>query len=225
MNDLPLRTWNGLVIPARGAYHLDAEHMRVGFSVTHMMVASVRGEFTQASAHAWIAEDPLQSQVAAQIQVASLDTDNAERDGHLRSADFFDADSYPVVSFRSTGITWQPQADPIFSWARLKGHHPDRATAVPASATAPSTRLQLHGDLTIRGTTRPVTLDAEFGGARRDPYGRDIWGFSASAQVDREEFGLVWNMALETGGVLVGRSVRLELAGEFIRSDGVTGRG
>ncbi|GAB2471441.1 YceI family protein [Xylanimonas ulmi] len=223
MTDLPLRTWNDLVIPAPGPYHLDAEHMRLGFNATHMMVSTVRGEFTQGAAQVWIADDPLESSASATLESASIDTDNAERDGHLKSGDFLDAANHPTITFRSTGMTWQPQADPIFSWARLKGHVPGRAS-VPAAATRPTPRFQLHGDLTIRVTTLPVTLDVEYGGARRDLYGRDIWGFSATAQIDREAYGLLWNVALEAGGVLVAKTVRLELSGEFIRSDGVTTR-
>ncbi|QAY63699.1 polyisoprenoid-binding protein [Xylanimonas allomyrinae] len=223
MTDLPLRTWNDLVIPAPGPYHLDTEHMRLGFNATHMMVSTVRGEFTRASAQVWVDEDPLESWASATIQSASIDTDNAERDGHLRSGDFLDADTHPTIGFRSTGLTWQTQPDPIFSWARLKGHAQGR-TAAPDAATRPPSRFQLHGDLTIRSTTLPVTLDVEYGGARRDLYGRDIWGFSATTAIDREAYGLLWNVALEAGGVLVAKTVRLELAGEFIRSDGVTAR-
>ncbi|ACZ32039.1 YceI family protein [Xylanimonas cellulosilytica DSM 15894] len=223
MTDLPVRTWNDLVVPAPGPYHLDTEHMRLGFQATHMMVSAVRGEFTEGSANVWVAEDPLESWASATLAAASIDTDNAERDGHLRSADFLDAANFPAISFRSTGISWQPQPDPIFSWARLKGRSTGSA-GVPAAATAAVTRFELHGDLTIRDVTRPVTLDVEYGGARRDLFGRDIFGFSATTHVDREEYGLLWNVALEAGGVLVAKTVRLELAGEFIRSDGITTR-
>lgn len=222
MTDLPLRTWNDLVIPTPGAYHLDTEHMRLGFTATHMMVSAVRGEFTAGSAQVWVGEDPLDSWAAATLDSASIDTANGDRDGHLRSADFLDADAYPTIEFRSTGITWQPQPDPIFSWARLKGHTP--GAAMPRVAASPVPRFALHGELTIRDTTGPVTLDVEYGGARRDLFGRDIWGFSATTQIQREDYGLLWNVALEAGGVLVAKTVRLELAGEFIRSDGVTTR-
>ncbi|WP_425955940.1 YceI family protein [Xylanimonas sp. McL0601] len=224
MTDLPLRTWNDLVIPTPGAYHLDVEHMRLGFNVTHMMVSAVQGELTAGAAQVWIAEDPLESWAAATLESASIDTGNAERDAHLRSADFLDAANHPTIDFRSTGVTWQTQPDPILTWARLKGHARGRA-ALPAAATRTVPKLELHGELTIRGTTLPVTLAVEYGGARRDVFGRDIWGFSATTQIDREAYGLLWNMALEAGGVLVARTVRLELAGEFIRSDGVTTRG
>ncbi|MCL1870011.1 MAG: YceI family protein [Promicromonosporaceae bacterium] len=223
MTDLPLRTWNDLVIPSPGAYHLDTEHMRLGFNATHMMVSAVKGEFRAGAANVWVAENPLESWATARLESASIDTDNGDRDGHLRSPDFLDAETWPTIDFRSTGLTWEtPQADPIFSWARLKGHAPGRA-AVAEVKTAP--RFQLHGDLTIRGVTHPVTLDVEYGGARRDVFGRDIFGFAASAQINREDYGLLWNVALEAGGVLVAKTVRLELAGEMMRSDGITSRG
>ncbi|MGC5167072.1 YceI family protein [Luteimicrobium sp. DT211] len=222
MTDLPLRTWNGLDIPAPGAYHLDTEHMRLGFNATHMMISAVRGEFRSGGANVYIADDPMESWATAHLESASIDTDNSERDGHLRSADFLDADDHPTIDFRSTGITWRSaEPDPILSWARLRRHDPDRATP-PEPKTLP--RFQLFGDLTIRGTTRPVLLEVEYGGARRDLYGRDLFGFSATTQINREDFGLLWNVALEAGGVLVAKTVRLELAGEFIRSDGVTQR-
>jgi polyisoprenoid-binding protein YceI len=223
MTDLPLRTWNDLVIPAAGAYHLDTEHMRLGFNATHMMISAVRGEFRAGSAEVRVAQDPLESWAVASLESGSIDTDNAERDAHLRSADFLDADAYPTIDFRSTAITWpSAEPDPMFSWARLKRHAPDRAP-LPEVRTAP--RFHLHGDLSIRGRVRPVTFDVEYGGARRDVFGRDIFGFSASAQINREDFGLLWNVVLEAGGVLVAKTVRLELAGEFIRSDGITTRG
>ncbi|HWK93762.1 MAG TPA: YceI family protein [Luteimicrobium sp.] len=223
MTDLPLRTWNDLVIPAPGAYHLDTEHMRLGFNATHMMISAVRGEFRSGRAGVVIGADPLESTATASLDAASIDTDNPERDGHLRSGDFLDADAHPTIDFRSTGIAWPSvQPDPMLSWARLRRHDPDRA-ALPTVRTVP--RFQLFGDLTIRGTTRPVMLDVEYGGARRDVYGRDIFGFSASTQINREDYGLLWNVVLEAGGVLVAKTVRLELAGEFIRSDGITTRG
>jgi len=217
MTDLPVRTWNDLVVPTAGTYVLDTAHKRLGFQATHMMVSAVRGEFEEGTATIEIAEDPLATTVVAQIRADSLSTLNPERDAHLRSPDFLDVENHPTIDFRSTGLTWETnQPDPIFTWARLKG----RTATVPEQATRPSTRFQLHGELTIRGVTRPLTLHAEFGGARRDPYGQDIVGFSATAQFDREDFGLVWNVMLEAGGVLVARTVRIELSGEAIRQGG-----
>jgi polyisoprenoid-binding protein YceI len=212
----PTRTWNDLVIPTAGAYQLDEAHKRIGFLAMHMMVSPVRGEFATGSATIEVAEDPLRSSVTATIDAASINTLNPDRDTHLKSPDFLDVENHPTLEFRSTGIEWRTQSDPIFSWAALKGLSPGRsANLKPAART--SAKFLLHGDLTIRGITHPIALDAEFGGAGRDPYGRDIFGFSATADFEREKYGLLWNVALEAGGVLVAKTVRIELAGEAIR--------
>ncbi|WP_418275835.1 YceI family protein [Isoptericola jiangsuensis] len=217
MTDAPTRTWNDLVIPAPGSYELDQSHKRIGFLAMHMMVSPVRGEFGTGSATVHVAEDPLDSWVTATIATDSITTHHEDRDTHLRSADFLDVENHPTIEFRSTGIDWQPRPDPIFSWAALKGRNPGRADTV-GHAPATSTRFVLHGNLTIRGITRPIALDAEFGGAGADPFGQDIFGFSATAEFEREAFGLLWNVALEAGGVLVAKKVRIELAGEAIRT-------
>ncbi len=182
------REYQGLVIPAPGTYVLDQAHKRVGFVARHLMVSKVRGEFTDATATIVVADNPLQSSVTATIQAASISTGQADRDNHLRNADFLEADEYPTLEFRSTGIT---------------SHSGNEFT--------------LAGELTIRGVTRPVELAVEFEGAGRSPYGFDVFGFSASTEIDREDFGLTWNVALETGGVLVGRKVKIEIEGEAIR--------
>ncbi len=213
----PTRTWNDLVIPAAGTYVLDDGHKRLGFLAMHMMVSPVRGEFADGTAVIHVAEDPLQSSVSATLQTASITTHNPDRDTHLRSADFLEIDRYPTIEFRSTGIEWRTAEDPIFSWARLKGRTPGRTTAIGAAALQTTAKFVLHGELTIRGITHPIALDAEFGGAGRDPFGNDIFGFHATADFEREKYGLVWNVALETGGVLVAKTVRIELAGEAIR--------
>ncbi|GAA4731155.1 YceI family protein [Isoptericola chiayiensis] len=217
MTDAPTRTWNDLVIPAAGTYQLDEAHQRIGFLAMHMMVSPVRGEFATGSATIHVAEDPLASSVSASIGADSITTHHADRDTHLRSPDFLDVENHPTLEFRSTGIEWQPRPDPIFSWAALKGRAPDRTSGLGPAALATTSRFVLHGNLTIRGITRPVALDAEFGGAGTDPYGRHIFGFSAEAEIEREDFGLLWNVALEAGGVLVAKKVRIELAGEAIR--------
>jgi polyisoprenoid-binding protein YceI len=211
------RTWEGLTIPAPGSYLLDEAHKRVGFLARHMMVSPVRGEFAEATAQIVVTEDPLQSWVSASIQAASVTTGNPERDAHLSSADFLDVASYPTLEYRSTGITWQGNEDPIFYWARLRSNRVARRDSLPPQVTRAAGRFLLTGGLTVKGVTRPVDLQVEFGGARRDPYGRDIFGFSATAEIDREDFGLLWNVVLESGGVLVGKNVRIELAGEAIR--------
>ncbi|WP_369824597.1 YceI family protein [Cellulosimicrobium sp. CUA-896] len=165
--------------------------------------------------------DPLASAVTATIEAASLTTHHPDRDVHLHSADFLDVEHHPTLEFRSTGVRWQgAQDDAILAWARLRNRSPERATvAAGRVASAEPGRFVVSGLLTIRGVTRPVALRMQYGGARRDPYGRDIFGFHATAEIDREDYGLVWNVLLETGGVLVGKKVQLEIAGEAIHQD------
>ncbi len=182
------RTWDGLVIPAAGTYELDQAHKRVGFVARHMMVSKVRGEFADATATITVAEDPLASSVVATMQADSIITGQKDRDAHLRSGDFLEAEKYPALTFRST---------------RVKSHS--------------GNEFVLEGELTIKDVTRPVELQVEFEGAGRSPYGFDVFGFSASTEIDREEFGLTWNVALETGGVMVGKKVKIEIEGEAIR--------
>ncbi|HEY8533784.1 MAG TPA: YceI family protein [Micromonospora sp.] len=182
------REWNGLIIPTAGTYELDPAHKRVGFVARHMMVSKVRGEFTDATATITVAEDPLQSSVTATIQAASITTSHADRDAHLKGGDFLDVEKYPTLTFRSTGIK-----------------------------SYSGNTFVLAGELTIKDVTRPVELNVEFEGAGRSPFGADIFGFSATTEIDREEFGLTWNVALETGGVLVGKKITIEIEGEAIR--------
>lgn len=182
------RTWEGLTIPAAGTYVLDQAHKRVGFVARHMMVSKVRGQFAEATATIAIADNPLESSVTATIQAPSIETGQADRDAHLRSGDFLDIETHPTLEFRSTGV---------------KSHR--------------GNEFILTGDLTIRGVTRPVELDVEFEGAGRSLYGQEIFGFTATTEIDREDFGLTWNVALETGGVLVGKKVKIEIEGEAIR--------
>ncbi|BCB80555.1 YceI family protein [Phytohabitans flavus] len=182
------REFEGLTIPAPGTYQLDAAHKVVGFSARHMMVAKVRGTFTEATATITVAEDPLESAVTATIQAASISTGQNDRDNHLRSGDFLETEKYPTLEFASTGV---------------KSHS--------------GNEFVLAGDLTIKGVTRSVDLKVEFEGVGRSPYGFDIFGFSASTEIDREDFGLTWNVALETGGVMVGKKVKIEIEGEAIR--------
>lgn len=219
MADRPIREWNGMSIPDPGVYILDEAHKRLGFLAQHMMVSPVRGEFATGAATIVIGEDPLQTTISATIQSASLNTHNPDRDVHLKSADFLDVETYPTLEFRSTGVKWQGGNDAIFQWARLRQNKLGRrvpAVDVPEAAARAAGRFVVTGDLTVKDVTQHVDLQVEFGGARRDPYGRDIFGFSASAEIDRESYGLVWNVVLETGGVLVGKKVRIELAGEAI---------
>ncbi|RZU72487.1 polyisoprenoid-binding protein YceI [Micromonospora kangleipakensis] len=182
------RDWEGLTIPAAGTYLLDAAHKRVGFVARHMMVSKVRGEFADATATITIAEDPMESSVTATIQAASIHTAMADRDAHLRSGDFLDVEKFPTLEFRSTGVKSRNGNEFI-----------------------------LAGELTIKDVTRPVELEVEFEGVGRSPFGQDIFGFSASTEIDREAFGLTWNVALETGGVLVGKKIKIEIEGEAVR--------
>jgi polyisoprenoid-binding protein YceI len=183
------RVWNGLTIPTAGSYDLDPAHKLVGFTARHMMVAKVRGHFDEASATITVGENPLESSVTATIKTASITTGVADRDTHLRSPDFLKTDEFPTIEFQSLGGVKEVNGN----------------------------EFVLPGELTIRGVTRNVDLKVEFEGAGRNPYGMDIFGFSAHTEIDREDFGLTWNVSLETGGVLVGKKVRIELEGEAVR--------
>jgi polyisoprenoid-binding protein YceI len=207
-----------MTIPSAGVYTLDQAHKRVGFLARHMMVSPVRGEFQEATAQIVVGEDPLASSVTAIIQTGSLTTHNPDRDTHLRSPDFLDVERFPTMRYRSTGMSWKGADDPIFLWARLRNNKLNRRPTGPEPAPGP-VRFTLHGELTVRDVTRQVDLQVEWGGVRRDPYGKDIFGFSASAVIEREDYGLLWNVALESGGVLVGKTVHIEIAGEALRAD------
>lgn len=183
-----VRTVDGFEVPAAGTYALDVAHSSVSFSVRHLMVSKTRGRFTDFSGTVVIAEDPLDSSVEVEIQVASVDTRDETRDGHLQSADFFGAEAYPVITYRSTRVT-------------------------PASKGT----WRVEGDLTVHGTTVAVPLEVSFEGGARDPWGGARIGFSASTEVDRAAFGLTWNQALETGGVLVGKQVQIDIEAEAVQ--------
>ena len=182
------RPFEGLQIPVAGTYALDAAHKRVGFVVRHLMVSKVRGQFAEATATITVGEDPLQSAVTASINTASIETGQVDRDNHLRSGDFFESEKYPTIEFRSTGI---------------KSHS--------------GAEFVLDGELTIKGTTKPVELVVEFEGATPSPYGQGVFGFTAHTEIDREDWGLTWNMALESGGVMVSKKIKIEIEGEAIR--------
>ena len=182
------REFQGLQIPTAGTYVLDAAHKRVGFVVRHLMVSKVRGNFGEATATITVGEDPLQSSVTASITTASVFTGQPDRDNHLRTGDFFEAEKYPTIEFKST---------------RIKSHD--------------ANEFLLDGELTIKGITKPVELLVEFEGAGRSPYGQDVFGFSATTEIDREDWGLTYNVALESGGVMIGKKVKIEIEGEAIR--------
>jgi polyisoprenoid-binding protein YceI len=182
------RTFNGIEVPEPGVYVFDPAHTVVGAVARHLMVTKVRGHFTKVTGSVTIAEDPLQSSVEVYIDAASIDTGQEQRDGHLRSPDFLDVETYPQLTFKSTGIVKQDGSD-----------------------------LVVAGDLTIRGVTRPIELPVEFLGVSTSPWGTEVMGFSAAIELDREDFGMTWNQALETGGVLVSKKLKVELEVEAIR--------
>jgi len=178
------RTVDSREVPVAGTYAIDASHTEVGFSVRHLMVSKTKGRFGDVSGTVTIAEDPAQSAVEVQIDVASIDTRDAGRDEHLRSADFFDVEAHPTITYRSTSV--RPEGR---DW-------------------------HVEGELTVRGVTLSVPLTVTFEGAATSPWGTTAIGFTARADLDREAFGLTWNQALETGGVLVGKQVRIDIEAE-----------
>jgi polyisoprenoid-binding protein YceI len=183
----------GLV--ATPTWQLDPTHSSVEFSVKHMMMTTVRGRFKELSATLTGDRDhPEAAGVEATIQVSSIDTGVGDRDAHLRSPDFFDADRFPQITFRS---------------ARIEGTAPRKE----------GDRFRVVGDLTIRDTTMQVSLDCEYEGRGTDPWGKTRAGFTFSAELDRQEWGLRWNQVLETGGVLVANKVRIEGEVQFIRDE------
>jgi len=185
-----LRTFQNLEVPPAGTYQIDPAHSVVEFQVRHLGLAKVRGRFNTFSGTIEIADDPAESQVEVTIDAASIDTRDEQRDAHLRSPDFLDVDEHPTLEFHSTTV-------------RLDGEDP-----------------RVEGLLMVRGVTRPVTLDVEFEGATVDPWGHERIGVSATTDVNREDFGLTWNQALETGGWLVGKSIRIDLSVEAILKKG-----
>ncbi|MFG6504196.1 YceI family protein [Microbacterium sp. P05] len=164
-----------------GTWVLDPAHSEVTFSVRHMMISKVRGTFGLKSATLIAPENPLDTKVEASVDVSSIDTKDEGRDTHLRSAEFFDVEKYPTMDFHSTGV-------------RIENGD-----------------MLVDGNLTIRGITKPVTFAFDFGGFGVDPWGNYKAGATAKTVINREDFGLTWNAALETGGVLVGKDVTIEL--------------
>jgi len=181
----PIRTVDGVELPAPGRYELDLAHSSVGFSVRHLMVSKTKGRFADFGGVVTIGEDPLASSVEVEISTASIDTRDETRDGHLRSPDFFDVESHPVITYRSTSV-----------------------------APAAGGTWLVEGDLAVGGVTRSVPLTVSFEGGIVDPWGGARIGFEAHAELDRTAFGLSWNQALETGGILVGNTVKIDIAAE-----------
>ncbi|MEV5318950.1 YceI family protein [Streptomyces sp. NPDC052687] len=164
-----------------GDYTIDAAHTTIGFTARHAMVTNVKGKFLDFSGSLHLdATDPSKSTASIDVKMDSIDTGNADRDGHLRSADFFKTDEFPTMTFRSTK-------------AESLGGDDYRVT----------------GDLSILGVTKPITIDLEFNGAAKDPFGNERVGFEGKATILRSEWGLTWNAALETGGFLVSDKIKL----------------
>jgi polyisoprenoid-binding protein YceI len=170
-----------------GTWTLDKIHSAVAFTVRHLMVSKVRGRFTGFDAEIVTAENPLESRFTATVDLTSIDTDNPDRDTHIRSADFFEVEKYPTMTFQSTGI-------------REAGDH-----------------FVVDGDLTLHGVTRPVALDLEVNGFQaQTPFGDTRTGFSATTEIDRRDFGIVFNMPLDGGGVVVGDRIQVFVEVEAI---------
>lgn len=172
----------------RQGWSFDLAHSSVNFSARHMVISKVRGTFSRWKGTLEFDERrPEAARVEAHIEAASVDTHEPQRDAHLRSADFLDAEKYPEIVFKSTRV------------------------APAGGASDEGARYRVEGELTIHGVTRPVALDAEFGGRGKDPWGGERIGFTATATINRKDFGLTWNQALETGGVLVGERIEITL--------------
>lgn len=172
-------------------WNFDPAHFDVQFSARHMMVATVRGKFTGVTGSVQFdPENPATASVEATIDVSTVDTGMADRDGHLKSGDFFNVEEFPTMTFKSNAVNLTGDA---------KG--------------------TMTGDLTIRGVTKTVTINVEYFGPITNPMNQDTHvGFTASTKIDREEWGLTWNVALDTGGVLVGKEIKIELDGEIIKA-------
>lgn len=177
----PTRTLAGHVLPAPGTWDIDPGHTDLSFVGRHFMVTKVRGRFTGVTGAVVIAEDITASHVEVTIDMTTVHSGSTVRDEHLRSAELFDVERYPQATFRSTSVAWSGSSGTV------------------------------HGDLTIHGVTRNVPLQVTFEGYARDPWGGDRAIFSARTKVDREDFGVTWNMAVETGGVLVSKEIQIEI--------------
>lgn len=181
------------------SWQLDPAHTSIEFAVKHMMFTTVRGRFKSFTGIIQVDErNPDASRADVEIDAASIDTGVNDRDAHLRSADFLDVEKYPRIVFRSTGVEGAHKQD--------------------------GDRFTVTGELEIRGTAMPVTLEATFEGIGTDPWGKQRCGFAARTDIDRREWGLRWNQALETGGVLVGHSVRIEIEAQAVEQDEGAGR-
>ena len=175
-------------VAARTEWKLDPSHTLVEFSAKHLMITTVKGRITEVEGTIFIDEqEPKNSTVEAKLNAASIDSRTEQRDNHLRSADFLDVEKYPEIRFKSK---------------RIEGN---------------KTEFKLVGDLTIRDITREVVLDVQYEGRTKDPWGGERVGFSASGKIDRREFGLTWNLLLETGGLTVGNEIKINIEVEAVK--------
>ncbi|MCL4809921.1 MAG: YceI family protein [Thermoanaerobaculia bacterium] len=176
---------------AAESWSIDASHSTVGFSVRHMMVTNVKGSFGKFAAKVdGSPADPATAKISATIQVASVDTRDAKRDEHLRSADFFDTAKFPEMTFTSTKV--------------------EKTSATTARVT---------GNLTLRGVTRPVVLDVEYTSPLKNPWGKTVVGASATGKINRKDFGVNWSKSLDGGGLVVGDEVTIQLDLQFVKSE------
>jgi polyisoprenoid-binding protein YceI len=187
------RQVEGVELPAPGVWEIDPGHAEVAFTGRHFMVTKVRGRFTDVRGSVEIAEDPRESHVDVIIAMASVHSGNPTRDEHLRSAELFDVERYPEATFRSAEIEWR------------------------------GTSGVLHGDLTIHGVTRHVPLVVTFEGYIRDPWGGDRAIYSATTEINREDFGITWNAALEAGGLLVSKDITITVDIETVLASSDSG--
>jgi polyisoprenoid-binding protein YceI len=185
--DVLTREIDGIALPIAGTYVIDTSFSQIGFAVRHLMVSRTRGTFKSYRGTVVIAEDPTQSTMAVTVDLASIDTHDESRDEHLRSDAFFDVEQFPEMLYRSTGV-----------------RH-DRGG-----------RWLVDGEVTLHGVTKPMRLEVTFEGAVRDQWGKAKLGFSASGELNRDDFGLNWNMPLEAGGVAVGKKVTVEIEAELV---------
>ena len=181
------RTVDGVEYPAVGTYDIDPSHTELGFAVRHMAVSKVRGRFSTFSGTLVLAEDPADSKASVTIDATSVDTRDENRDGHLRTNDFFDVENHPTWTFESTSIKSEGGTD-----------------------------FKVDGDLTIRGVTKPVTLDVSLEGVVKDPYGNHRVGFSASTTINREDFGVSFGAVMEAGGLVVAKKVDIQIELEAV---------
>ncbi|MFD0762299.1 YceI family protein [Lutibacter aestuarii] len=166
---------------------IDPTHSEITFKVKHLMISNVKGEFKTFEGTI-DGEDFTKSKISASIDASSISTNNDDRDTHLKSADFFEIESYPEITFVSKSIK-----------------------------KVDDDEFKLVGDLTIKGTTKEITLDTEFGGYMKDPYGNEKAGFSINGKLNRKDFGLNWNAALEAGGVMVGNEIKINAEVQFVK--------